>query len=283
MHTSSLLRMKGFKEAFLKESIGKPLQILDVGSSDVNGSYRSLFQEAGWQYTGADIAAGPNVNVVLQSPYDWRELSEAQFDVVVSGQALEHVDFFWITFLEIRRVLKPGGLCCLIAPSSGEEHRYPVDAFRFYRDGLAALARFARLEVLHVETEIYSPDYGDGGHQWKDSVLVARKSALDEAAEQSLATLAATLKMHVRHLPPASSPAIGEGQPGFIRLVRRERNEAFTYLAAPYQERDLGRLHRLRYGWQPFKIVWDSTTCQIEAVPAKSLWRRLLAGLWRRD
>src|ERR1039457_1974793 len=130
--------MKGFKEAFLKEYVGKSLQILDVGSSDVNGSYRSLFQEAGWQYTGADIAAGPNVNVVLQSPYDWRELSDTQFDIVVSGQALEHVDFFWITFLEIRRVLKPGGLCCLIAPSSGEEHRYPVDAFRFYRDGLAA-------------------------------------------------------------------------------------------------------------------------------------------------
>jgi SAM-dependent methyltransferase len=112
--------------------------------------------------------------LVLQRPYDWHEIPSGSVDLLISGQVLEHVEYFWITALEISRVLRPGGMACLIAPSSGPEHRYPVDCWRFYPDGMRAFAKHARLECLEVYTDW--ADSGDPGSDfWHDTVLVARK------------------------------------------------------------------------------------------------------------
>jgi SAM-dependent methyltransferase len=136
--------------------------------------YRPLFQKPGWTYVGVDLSPGPNVDLVLQRPYDWREIPGGSVDLLISGQVLEHVEYFWITALEISRVLKPGGLVCLIAPSSGPEHRYPVDCWRFYPDGMRTFAKFARLHCVDVHT--HWEDMGDPGSDcWHDTVLVARK------------------------------------------------------------------------------------------------------------
>ena len=88
----------------------EPLLILDLGSLDVNGSYREHFAVGPWTYRGLDAAAGKNVDIVLRDPYDWRKIRSDSADVVISGQAFEHVEFFWLTMLEIARVLKPEGL-----------------------------------------------------------------------------------------------------------------------------------------------------------------------------
>jgi SAM-dependent methyltransferase len=175
MHQSSFEKMRAFRVKYLEPLADRPLAILDVGSLDVNGSYRPLFDGPRWTYTGADVAAGPNVDLVLTAPYRWRQLRAESFDVVVSGQAFEHIEYIWLTILEIARVLKPGGLCCLLAPSAGVEHRYPVDCWRFYPDGFRALARWARLEVLEAATQWDSHGYPDGSDQWHDTLLVARK------------------------------------------------------------------------------------------------------------
>jgi len=71
-----------------------------------------------------------------------------------------------------------GGLCCVIAPSGGFEHRYPVDCWRYYPDGFKALARWARLEVLEAWTEWEPAEYGDGSEPWKDTIMVCRKPKL---------------------------------------------------------------------------------------------------------
>jgi SAM-dependent methyltransferase len=51
---------------------------------------------------------------------------------------------FWLTYLEILRVLKPNGLFYLNAPSNGLFHRYPVDCWRFYPDSGGALVTWAK-------------------------------------------------------------------------------------------------------------------------------------------
>jgi SAM-dependent methyltransferase len=89
-------------------------------------------------------------------------------DVVVSGQTFEHIDFFWMSAFEIGRVLKPGGIAAIIAPSSGAEHRYPLDCWRYYPDGLAALARYVGFTVLEVGTDWRAAP-------WADSMLVMQK------------------------------------------------------------------------------------------------------------
>src|SRR6478672_10719054 len=47
----------------------KPLRVVDIGSYDVNGSYRTLFGNPAWSYQGVDLEAGPGVDIVLKSPY----------------------------------------------------------------------------------------------------------------------------------------------------------------------------------------------------------------------
>jgi len=160
----------------LAEKRDQDLLIVDLGSYDVNGSYRPLFEHPSWRYLGLDINLGENVDIVLKDPYNWQAISSNSIDVMISGQAFEHIEFFWLTALELSRVLKPGGLCCLIAPSSGPEHRYPVDCWRFYSDGMCAMMRYAGLEVLDVYTNRQQTGWQDDSSSWQDSVVVARQN-----------------------------------------------------------------------------------------------------------
>ena len=174
MHTSSFETMRRFVYQYLETYKGKQLKVLDVGSCDVNGSYRSLFEVNNWQYHGLDIAAGKNVDIAVKDIYRWKEIRSNTYDIVISGQAFEHIEYFWLTMQEIARVIKTGGLCCIIAPSSGFIHKYPLDCWRFYSDGLLALARYAGLEAIEAYTNNQPEAYSEP-NIWKDSVLVAKK------------------------------------------------------------------------------------------------------------
>lgn len=165
---------------FCRDHLGimrsKSLRIVDLGSWDYNGSYRPLFDHPPWDYVGADLQPGENVDVVLRDPYYWREFKSESVDVVVSGQTFEHTEFFWETILEIARILKPGGLCCIIAPATGPEHRFPLDCWRIFTDGFRALARYADLEVLYSRTQWQElPQYDSESNKWHESILIARK------------------------------------------------------------------------------------------------------------
>ncbi len=176
MHPNSYQIMTTFKENFLADQTGRPLKILDVGSQDITGhGYQPIFSEPSWSYQGLDIVAGPNVDIVVEEPYSWSRIPGESYDVVISGQAFEHVEYFWLTMLEMSRVLKSNGWCCLIVPSHGPEHRVPVDCYRFYVDGLVALARYAGLQVRHAETQWDTLAIPDSQYIWHDSLLVAQK------------------------------------------------------------------------------------------------------------
>lgn len=180
MHLSSMDKMQSFLDTYLKEKSGQPLRILDLGSTDIGGSYRDLFRSEQWEYLGLDLCPGDNVDVALSDPYTWKEVDSSSVDVFVSGQTFEHIEYFWQTMLEIARILKPGGLCCIVAPSGGPEHRYPVDCWRFYPDGFRALARYAGLETLEAYTDWDPAAFADDSASWKDTVLVARKPATEK-------------------------------------------------------------------------------------------------------
>ncbi len=177
MHKASLLRMQWFVENYASKIEQNEVKVLDVGSFDVNGSYRHLFDGQQYQYTGLDMEKGPNVDVVLSHPYNWSAIETDSFDVVISGQAFEHMEYFWKAMEEMTRVLKKDGLLCLIVPNGFSEHRYPVDCYRFFTDGMIALARYTSLESLHAHTNC-APEEND--FDWysethADSMLVARK------------------------------------------------------------------------------------------------------------
>lgn len=171
MHQSSLNKMKKFIKLYLADCSQQSLTVLDVGSQVIGAGrgYRNLFAPfKQWKYVGLDMQAGNNVDICVNNPYDWTEVETNSCDVVISGQAFEHVQFFWITFHEISRVLKDGGLACIIAPSTGPQHRYPFDCWRYYPDGLSALCQYVGFKQVEVFT-----DWGLA--PWADSFLVMQK------------------------------------------------------------------------------------------------------------
>jgi SAM-dependent methyltransferase len=125
--------------------------------------------------------------------------------VFISGQAFEHTEYLWLTMMEVERVLKPTGLACIITPSAGPEHRYPVDCWRIYPDGMRALAKFAGLETIDVLTEWNPQDYADDSYNWKDSRLLARKKAdMLPADRAGIDLVREALKNRVRQLAGSS-------------------------------------------------------------------------------
>jgi SAM-dependent methyltransferase len=191
MHKQSITYMQ---DAFARHVAGLPPgRVLDVGSIGRNAYYRGIWQAGRWCYTGLDMVAGDNVDVVLDDPWIF-PFDDFSFDAVISGQMLEHNEFFWLSFIEMARVLKPGGMMIHIAPSRGVEHRAPQDCWRFYRDGMAALAKWVGMEVIEATTD-WAPEHfayyrenrkdrlprlretmRQRGTVWGDTVAVFRKT-----------------------------------------------------------------------------------------------------------
>ena len=166
MHPTSLENMRRCWDRYVRgtelEGVEK-LTVLDVGGADVNGSYREIFSAANVEYLSADLVDGPGVAVHMMDPYRI-PLEDASVDLVISGQMLEHCEFFWLSFSEMMRVVKPHGYLFLIAPSSGGIHRHPVDCYRFHPDAYFALAKYARCKLVDV--------WHDQRGVWRDLVGV---------------------------------------------------------------------------------------------------------------
>ena len=112
--------------------------LLDVGSLDVNGSYRPMVDRRRWQYTGIDIRPGKNIDVVSEGPYHY-PFDDSSYDIVISGCVMEHVEAIWLWVPELVRLLTPGGLLAIITHTNFEYHPYPVDCWRIMPDGMRYL------------------------------------------------------------------------------------------------------------------------------------------------
>jgi SAM-dependent methyltransferase len=155
--------MQRFVHEFLHNKRGT---VLDIGGADINGSYKRLFDPDRFAYIAADMAPAPGVALVMHDPYRI-PLDSDSMDILISGQAFEHCPYFWLLFSEMVRVCKPGGLICIIAPSEGPIHRFPVDCYRFCPDSFAALAEYAKCEAVKIHHDERPP--------WRDLVGVFRK------------------------------------------------------------------------------------------------------------
>jgi SAM-dependent methyltransferase len=129
----------------------KYLRILDIGAMDMGGSYRKLFDKPLWIYEGLDTSVGKNVDIVTKDMYHY-PIADEVYDVVVSGQVLEHVEDIYAWADEATRILKLGGIMCIIAPCAWCEHKFPVDCWRFYPDGMRFLfvKRTKKLKEINI-------------------------------------------------------------------------------------------------------------------------------------
>jgi SAM-dependent methyltransferase len=148
---NAVVEKYGFRDGF----------VVDVGSYDINGTYKALFTG---KYIGADNVPGPNVDVIVGSPA-WLEITNV--DAVISGQTLEHVPDVVVFMAEIQRVLKPGGTLCIIVPSEGPPHNYPVWVRNYPEPLLREVVVAGGFEVVEVTVDQELP--------WKLVCCVATK------------------------------------------------------------------------------------------------------------
>ncbi len=112
--------------------IHKGAKLLDAGCG--RGDFSRGFQEVGLEVFGCDIspnAAKGVLDKVETCNFDKDPLPYADnsFDVVYSKSLLEHLhnpDFF---LTEVRRILKPGGLCLMLVPDWESNYKIYFDDF----------------------------------------------------------------------------------------------------------------------------------------------------------
>lgn len=140
MHPSAMANGKRFFDTYVSRLGG--VTVMDLGSQDVNGSLRQA-APPGVKYIGVDFVEARGVDVVLTDPYQL-PFDDESIDVVVCSSCFEHSEMFWLVFLEVLRILRPGGLLYLNVPANGAFHRYPVDCWRFYPDSGRGLVKWAK-------------------------------------------------------------------------------------------------------------------------------------------
>jgi SAM-dependent methyltransferase len=133
---------------------GRRYRVLDVGarvSLNQKLTHRQLLAGYDVDYTGVDVRAGQNVDVVMKKPYRI-PMRSGSVDVVFSGQTFEHIAFPWASILEIARVLAPGGVAFITAPSRGHVHG-TYDCWRYHPDGMRALGAWSGLDTVEAHTD----------------------------------------------------------------------------------------------------------------------------------
>lgn len=117
----------------LHPSYFRRVNVVDVGSLDINGNNRYLFSRS--NYKGIDVYAGKNVDMVgtahemlpkavgdlsieVNSRYSRRTAGAVLFDTIISTECLEHDKYFALSLQAMYECLNHNGL--LLITAAGE-------------------------------------------------------------------------------------------------------------------------------------------------------------------
>jgi len=174
MHKTAEENAKRFFNEYVYNK-NEEIKILEIGSYIGGFNIRSLNPKNS-NYIGVDLSSGPGVDVVLNDPYIL-PFDDNSFDYVISSSCFEHIDFFWVSFNEIMKVLKPSGVFYLNAPSNGDFHRYPIDSWRFFPDSAHSLTKWANRNGFNtILLEQYTSD--KESDIWSDYVGIFLKDSM---------------------------------------------------------------------------------------------------------
>ena len=116
MHLEEIRFIELTRDFFIQR---KDIKVLEIGSYDVNGSIRGLFENT--DYTGVDMTDGPGVDMV-GSGHTINFIDES-FDILISCECFEHNPYWVETFLNMHRMTKKNGLVVVSCASRGRlEH-----------------------------------------------------------------------------------------------------------------------------------------------------------------
>jgi SAM-dependent methyltransferase len=131
--------------------------VLEIGSRDVNGAVRPHVQGLSpAEYVGADIEAGPGVDVICPMEEIEDRFGPDRFDVVITTEVLEHVRHWQRAIANLKHVCRAGGTILVTTRSRGfAYHAYPHDYWRYELADMRVL--FGDCEILALEDDPGDP------------------------------------------------------------------------------------------------------------------------------
>lgn len=146
---------------------------------DIGGRDRSDFDRArdfpGIDYVVVDILPGENVGVVADAHELSKHLAPLSADAVISTATFEHLLMPWKAVVEMNRILKPGGLACIISHQTLGLHDMPWDFWRFSADAWDGLLNpYTGFEIVErsLAQEMYVIPF-----LYRRDMAIAEKSA----------------------------------------------------------------------------------------------------------
>lgn len=143
MHTNSRLIF----EKYAKEYFLDNFQVLEIGPDKFPSTYCQSVGNSSIQWDTIDLYKSDKLTYRSISEYEF-PIESNQYDIVLSGQVIEHVRKPWVWIKELERVCKKGGLVITVNPVSWVYHEAPIDCWRIYPEGMKAIYEEANLEIL---------------------------------------------------------------------------------------------------------------------------------------
>lgn len=133
----------------------RDLRVLEVGSRNVNGSYRGLIEPC-VEYIGVDLDGGPGVDVQCDAAELQTVIGRRRFDLVVCTEMLEHAERWAEVIHNLKAAVTPGGLLIVTTRSPGfPRHDYPGDWWRFTQEHMRDM--FSDFEIIALEDDPSEP------------------------------------------------------------------------------------------------------------------------------
>jgi SAM-dependent methyltransferase len=157
MHRNSGLLFQKYAVPHFKPN----MRVLEIGPG-FPSPYQKMVGDDSIKWETIDIRNDPRLTYVAESEYSF-PLADNTFDVVLSGQVMEHVRKIWKWMPELARVCEVGGLVITINPVSWPYHEHPYDCWRAFPEGMRALYEDSSLEV--IESTFESLESSDNGNR----------------------------------------------------------------------------------------------------------------------
>jgi SAM-dependent methyltransferase len=134
------------------------MRVLEIGPDGHPSTYLGLVKIPNLIWETIDIFDDKRLTYRAIDEYNF-PLPNDSYDLVISGQVIEHVRKTWHWIRELTRVCKPGGRIVTVNPVSWGFHQAPIDCWRIYPDGMRALHDDAGLVTEHSAAESLEPWY----------------------------------------------------------------------------------------------------------------------------
>ncbi len=148
MHTNSALLF----DKYCLSLFNKDLKVLEIGPAGIPSAYFKQVGIPSIQWHTLDFSKSVYIqsltsNLTYQTENEYNfPIPDESYDIVLSGQVIEHVKMIWKWMKELKRITKPGGLIITISPVSWTYHEAPIDCWRIYPEGMRALLEEAGLK-----------------------------------------------------------------------------------------------------------------------------------------